>query len=269
MIRAFLVSGLTLAIVSHSHAKTPPAHAAARALPPVHMAARPAEPLPMLPSVTRVRVEAGRDRLVVLEEVNFPRGDWVSGGLDLYVAFGAPGVPIAVDAQLVAGASGSSDSTFSDAGEPVAVEPALRRSSPVRPLLGRPQMAGVVVHVKGTQLRHVYETNGAATLRIRSLLPVPAADASGGRDAVVRLGIAGGLPLTLGRIQVVSLEAEPWITRAEATLCGPEADDWPLSVTLLPKPPHPAPAASRGPIAPLAALRHPSDDLCVRWWAAD
>jgi hypothetical protein len=222
----------------------------------------------MLANVARVRVEAGRDRLMVLEEVNFPRGDWVSGGLDLYVAFGAPGVPIAVDARLVAVAPGANDSTLSDAGEPVLVEPALRRLPPVRPLLGRPQMAGVVVHVRDAQLRHIYEADQAAALRIRSLLPVPATDASGARDTVVRLGVAGGLPLTLGRIQVVSLETQPWITRAEATLCGPEADGWPLSVTLLPKPSQPAPAPSKPPIAPAAALRHASDDLCIRWWAA-
>jgi|HubBroStandDraft_4_1064222.scaffolds.fasta_scaffold100078_2 hypothetical protein len=266
MIRAFVGLGLTATLVGHTHAKTSPAHVASK--PPLaHASARPAEPLPMLPSVARVRVEAGRDRLMVLEEVNFPRGDWVSGGLDLYIAFGAPGVPIAVDARLVAVAPGASDSTLSDAGEPVAVEPSLRRSPPVRPLLGRPQMAGVVVHVKDAQLRRIYESDRGAALRIRSLLPAPAADASGARDTVVRLGVAGGLPLTVGHIQVVSLETEPWITRAEATLCGPEADGWPLSVTLLPKPSQPAPAPSKPPIAPAAALRHASDDLCIRWWA--
>jgi hypothetical protein len=220
----------------------------------------------MLPSVARVRVEAARDRLVVLEDVNLPRGDWSSGGLDLYVAFGAPGVPIAVDAQIVPVATGGIEAPTGDAGEPVTVETAIRRLPPVRPLLGKPQMAGVVVHVRDAQLRHAYETSGAACLRIRSLLPLPATDATGARDAVIRLGIAGGLPLTLGRIQVVSLGPEPGITRAEASLCGPEADGWPLSVALLPKPSQPAPGTPRAPIAPAAAVRHATDDLCVRWW---
>ncbi|MGO9833739.1 MAG: hypothetical protein ACLP1X_05940 [Polyangiaceae bacterium] len=265
MIRAVVAAGLALAVVAHPHARTPPAHGPARTPSPLHPLAR-IEPLPMLPSVARVRVEAARDRVVVFEDVNLPRGEWASGGLDLYVAFGAPGVPIAIDAQIVPVLPGGSETQTADAGEPVVVETAVRRAPPARPLLGRPQMAGVVVHVKDSQLRHVYETSGAAGLRIRSLLPLPATDADGARDAVVRLGIAGGLPLTLGRVQVVSVGPEPWITRAEASLCGPEADAWPLSVALLPKPPQPAARSPAAPIAPAAAVRHATDDLCVRWW---
>ena len=63
---------------------------------------RPRAPLPMLPSVARVRVEVARERVVVEEEVALPRGAWSSGGLDLHAAFGAPGTPTAVDAQISA-----------------------------------------------------------------------------------------------------------------------------------------------------------------------
>jgi len=268
MTRTVLIAGLTMALAAHPHPKAP-AHVPPRPAPPVHSPARPVEPLPMLPSVARVRVEAAPDHLVVLEEVNLPRGDWVSGGLDLYVAFGSPGVPIAVDAQVVAVASGGAESTVGDPGEPVTVEPAVRRVTSVRTLLGRPQMAGVVVHVRETQLRRIYDAGGPAGLRIRSLLPVPAMGADGARDAVIRLGTPGGMPLTLGRIQVVSVGAEPWITRAEARLCGPEADEWPLSVTLLPKPSLPVPGPWKPTIAPAAAVRHASDDLCIRWWTPE
>jgi hypothetical protein len=220
----------------------------------------------MLPSVARVRVEAARDRLLVMEDVNLPRGDWVSGGLDLYVAFGAPGVPIAVDAQLGVVMPGTGEGALGEPADSVTLEPTVRRPPSVRPLLGKSQMAGVIVHVKDTQLRRIYDAGGGATLRIRSLLPPPAADSSGARDAVIRLGVAGGLPLTLGRIQVVSLDPAPWTIRAEASLCGPEADGWPLSVTLLPKASQPSPAPARPPIAPASAVRHASDDLCIRWW---
>jgi len=268
MIRAVISAGLTVALAGHTHAKTPPARSPARTPPAVHTPTRPPEPLPMLASVTRVRVEASRDRLVVFEEVNLPRGEWMSGSLDLYVAFGAPGVPIAVDAQIAAAAPGGSESPSGEPGEPVTVEPAVRRMPRVRSLLGRPQMAGVVVRVKDTQLRHIYEAGSAAALRIRSLLPLPAADSSGARDAVVRLGVPGGLPLTLGHIQVVSVGPEVRITRAEASLCGPEADGWPLSVTVLPKPSPSGPVQSRPTIVPVLAIRHASDDLCIRWWAS-
>ena len=99
------------------------------------------------------------------------------------------------------------------------------------------------------------------------MLAAPAVQPGGARDVVVRLGIAGGAPLTIGKLQLVSREAAPWITRAEATLCGPEADPWPLTVTLTPKPAGP-PAPVPLTIAPSMAVRHASDDLCIRWWAA-
>jgi hypothetical protein len=223
----------------------------------------------MLPNVSRVRLEVARDRVILVEEVSFPRGDWSSGGLDLYVAFGAPGTPIAVDARVVAVATGASESPGDEAGDAVTVEPAVRRLPSAQPLLGKTQMAGVVLRVKDSQLRHAYDAGGLAALRVRSLLSPPAANADGARDVVVRLGVAGGLPLTLGKIQVVSLEARPWVTRVEANLCGPEAETLPLSVSLLPRSTHHAPPRSSPPIAPPFAVRHASDDLCIRWWASD
>jgi hypothetical protein len=223
----------------------------------------------MLPSVGRVRVEVARDRTLVHEEINLPRGEWQAGGLDLYVAFGSPGMPVALDARLVAAPPGALESRWEDAGEAVSVEPAVHHTASSQLLLGPPQMAGVVVRLKDADLRRTYAASDLAGLRLRSLLAPPAPDAHGERELVVRLGIAGGNPLTIGRVQVVSLEAQPWITRAEAALCGPDADDWPLAVALLPNPAErePAAPAPSAPIAPAMALRHASDDLCIRWWA--
>jgi hypothetical protein len=222
----------------------------------------------MLPVVARARVEAARDRVVVVEEVSLPRGDWRSGGLDLYVAFGAPGTPIAVDARLAAVPVGATEPRADDAGEPVPVEPAPRHTPSTQLLLGRATMAGVVVHLRDSQLRQAYALSDLVVLRVRSLLAPPAADAGGARDVVLRLGAVGGQPLTLGKVQVVSLEPKPWIARAEARLCGPDADPWPLSVALSAKSADPA-AAAPPTIAPAMAVRHASDDLCVRWWARD
>jgi hypothetical protein len=253
---------VALPLLAGPHTKPPPA-----AHSPPHVFVRQAPPLPMLPSITRVRVEAARDRVVVIEEVTLPRGDWHAGGIDLYAAFGAPGTPIAVDARLVAVAAGQSEARPEDAGDAVAVEPAVRHTPASQLLLGRPTMAGVVVHLHDADLRRVFADDDTAALRIRSLLPPPAADASGARDVVVRLGVDNALPLALGKVQVVSAEPTPWITRAEATLCGPEADPHPLSVSLSPKSVDP-PAWGPPTVAPLLATRHGSDDLCVRWWAA-
>jgi hypothetical protein len=220
----------------------------------------------MLPSVSRVRVEVARDRAVVIEEIALPRGDWRSGGLDLYVAFGSPGTPIAADARLVPVPEGQLESRLEDAGEPVTLETAIRHLPSSSLLLGPPNMAGMLLHVKDAALRAVYAKGDLAGLRIRSLLSAPAADDKGLHDVVVRLGIDGGLPLSLGKVQVVSVEPKPWITRAEASLCGPDADSQPLAITVQPKldaPPLPPWAT----VAPSLATRHASDDLCVRWWA--
>lgn len=245
------------------HAKPPPpAHGA----PPPHVFVRPAPPLPMLPIVTRVRIEAARDRVVVVEELALPRGDWSAGSLDLYAAFGEPGAPLAVDAHLVAVPAGQLESRLEDAGEALSTTVATRHTPSSTLLLGKANMAGVVIHARDAQLRAVYASSDVAAVRIRTLLAPPLADSSGQRDVVVRLGVHGGLPLALGKVQIVSLESPGWITRAEATLCGPDADPHPLTVAVLPR-------ASGTPswiptVAPVLATRHDTDDLCVRWWAS-
>jgi hypothetical protein len=262
--RRTLFLAVLITASGYAHAKPPaaPKKASPPARPPTWT--RPAPPLPVLPRVGRVRVEAARDRVVLVEDVVLARGDWESGGLDLYVAFGAPGTPVAIDARLVTPAAGGVDAHPEEAGDVVPLEQAPQRTAGAQLLLGKPQMAGVVAHVKESQLRRAFNAGDAAVLRLRSLLTAPAADASGARDVVVRLGVSGGLPMTLGRIQVASLEPQPWVTRAEARLCGPEASPLPLTVTVAGKP-----AAKTTTIAPELALRHASDDLCVRWWGGN
>jgi len=255
--------GLALPILAGPHVKPP----VAPPPPPPRVVERVARPLPMLPNVARVRIETARDRTVVVEEVALPRGEWHGGGLDFYVAFGAPGTPLAVDARLVAVPVDQTESRLEDPGEPVTVEPAVRHTPSTHLLLGRPSMAGVVVRIKDADLRKAYADSDLAALRLRSLLAPTAMDTHGEHDVVVRLGIAGALPLTLNRVSVVSLESGPWVTRAEASLCGPEADARPLSVSVLPRPSSAAPAPP-ATLAPVYALRHASDDLCVRWWTA-
>jgi hypothetical protein len=241
-----------------------PAHPPA-ALPPLPPPSTREVPLPMLPSLARVRVEAAHDRVLVIEDVFLPRGEWRSGSLELYVAFGSPGPPIAVDGRLLTMAEGESEARRDEAGDPVAVQAAPRPSPAIQLLLGRRQMAGVALRVKESQLRSAYASSDLAVLRVRTLLRPPAADDQGARELVVRLGVAAGLPMTLGRIQVASLEKAPWLSRAQARLCGPEADPWPLSVALIP-PPSSGRTDSPSAIAPNLAVRHATDDLCVRWW---
>jgi hypothetical protein len=232
-----------------------------RALAPTAQAAKPhvAPPLPSLPSIPRIRLEAARDHLLVVHEIDLPRGTWQSGDLDLYVAFGAPGAPQAFDAHLLAVPDAALEPLENDAGEPLAIERAPRCPPSAQPLLGPPQMAGAVLHVKEAALRRAVAPGNMAALRLRTLLSLPAEDALTGHEVVVRLGAAAGTPLTLGRLQLAS---EPrFVTRAEAHLSGDAADPYPLAIALVP--PSPGPRAG---VAPVLAVRHPSDDLCIRFW---
>ncbi len=218
----------------------------------------PLPPLPMLPSVGRVKVSVQGGTLVVVEEVTLPRGDWKSAPLDFHVAFGAPGAPRAIDAHLVPIADGALEADDAEAGEALAFDRVPRRPPTAHPLLGRDQMAGIVVHLRRDALAAAFAPGNMAALRIRTALELPELDPQGGRSVVVRLGASRGTPLTLGRIVVASK-----VTRAEARLCGPEADPHPLA--LAPRAAM-APDPVDRPVAPVLAVRHASDDLCVRFW---
>jgi hypothetical protein len=226
-------------------------------------------PLPMLPSVARVRLEVARDHLVAVEDIDLPRGGWRFGDLDLYVAFGAPGAPSAFDARLLAVADGALEPNDSDPGERMTFDHESHRPPTARDLLGASQMAGVVVHVPDASFRHAVARGGMAVLRLRSLLALPDEDARTGREVVVRLGAWQGTPLTVGNVQVAQIERSPRVTGAAAHLCGADADPWPLAIAIVPRPwPPPAPTVP-APIAPVLAVRHATDDLCVRFWTAD
>jgi hypothetical protein len=231
--------------------------------PPVH----PAPPLATLPTLSRVRVEVARDRLVLTLDVTLPRGEWQKGDLDLFVAFGAPGAPKAFDAHLLPLESTEGDAPLGALGEPIVTEAAPHRPVSANLLLGPASMAGEILHVKESAYEHALSKSDVAVVRVRELLDVPAEDAQTGREVVVRLGAPEGLPITVGRAELVSLEARPWVTRAEAHLCGAEADGWPLAVAVTPPPPKKTTARdARGAISPRMALRHASDNLCVRFW---
>jgi len=227
-----------------------------------HAAGRPVGPLPFLASVARVKVRVEKDSVVVTHVVTLPRGEWRSGDLDLYVAHGAPGAPLAIDVRLHHVPDGALEADDGDVGEPVAYDRAPRCPESAHPLLGRPRMAGIVAHVRDDRFRAATAA-GMAELRIRSLHPLPAEDEGHGREVRVRLGAPSGAPLTLGRVQISAADPKAPLTRAEARLCGPDAEARLLSIAVTPKPPS---RPAEAPIAPVLSVRHASDDLCVSYW---
>lgn len=221
--------------------------------------------LPMLPSVSRIKVVVGKAQIIVVEDVALPRGEWRGEALDLYVAFGAPGAPRAIDAHLLPVADGALEPPEDAAGEALQTDRAPRRPPSVHPLLGRDTMAGIVVHVTKDALTKALAPGGMAALRLRTAIDLPPEEeAAGARSVVVRLGASRGTPLTLGRVVVTHAAGAAPVTSAEARLCGPEADGHPLAVHLRPRAADAKPSEPR--IAPVLAVRHPTDDLCLRFW---
>jgi hypothetical protein len=221
----------------------------------------PPPPLAMLPSIARVKVTYhGGHTYAVVHEVNLPRGEWKGETLRFPVAFGAPG-PRAIDAHLVAVGDGELEPEDDDAGEVLSLERVPRRPVNAHPLLGRENLAGVVVTIKAEQLTKALARGEMASLRIRSLVDATEPDSSGASSLLVRLGASRGTPLTLGRIVALSAPQQPALARVAANLCGQEADGHLLAVNKVPKEPGSA------PIAPVLAVRHASDDLCLRIWS--
>ena len=237
-----------------------PPKPAAKAPPP----APPPPPLAILPSIARVKVVSHGNAIAVVEDVNLPRGEWKGESLRFHIAFGAPG-PRAVDAHLVGLGDGELEPADDELGEALAVERVPRRPSSAHPLLGRETMAGIVVSVPAASLVKALARGNMATLRIRSLADAIEPDASGASSVVVRLGASRGTPLTLGRITATAAAPAPPLVRAEAKLCGPDADPHPLAVGIVPRP---AEVDRQGTIAPVLAVRRATDDLCVRLWHA-
>jgi hypothetical protein len=255
---------LVIAVAAASLALAGEAAAAPPAKP-----ALPAAPLPMLPSVARVRLLVTKAQIVVVEEVSLPRGEWKGEPFDVYVAFGAPGAPRAIDAHLVPVTDGALEAADDVAGDALATDRAPRRPSTAHPLLGRDTMAGVVVHVTKEAMARALAPGDMAALRVRTAIDLPERDPEGGMSVLVRLGASRGTPLTLGRIVVASVPGGSPIARAEARLCGPESDAHPLAVALAgARPSNGRAEPERARIAPVLAVRHASDDLCVRMWTA-
>ncbi len=207
-------------------------------------------PLPFLPTVARVSVDAAGDRLLVTEDVRMPRGEWTGGDLDLFVAYGAPATPVALDAQL-----------YAPNGDLTKLTLMTSPRAPVytHPLLGPRDMSGVIVHVPAAAFRSA-TTIGDAVLRVRSVLSPQRPDGAGGREVLVRLGNADGEPIALERVELgPSLGS---LRAASAHLCGQEADPYPLAIR---QEGQRLPTGYPRPQAPWLASRRPTDSLCIRW----
>ena len=222
--------------------------------------------------VGRVRLELTKKQALIVADVNVARGGGVGGGgehaadeTDLFFAFGAPGAPRAVEAWLVPVAAGALEPSAGERGASLAWSYARKRPAVAVPVLGRPSMAGVVVHVPEAPLARALAPRGMATLRVRSVGALPAPEASGAREWVIRLGDGASGPLILGRVEIATSEAG-LVERAEARFCRAGVLGERVAVRVVT--PEGVRAREPGLPAPVLSSRKAGEDLCIRVMSA-
>ncbi len=214
---------------------------------------RPSPPLPMLVGIENVQLSVGANYVLVTTDLTIPKEDLGPGDLRLFVAFGAPGAPRAFEAKLL-------DLSQRTPKEPTSL--ALERvpSCPAhaRVVLGRPRMAGMVITLRREHLKTAWSNQNLAIVRLRAVLTPPAHEVDGGHEVLVRLGAPEQLPITVRSISIEPSGTSSTVTKARAQLCGQGADSVPLTVQ--------GASDSQPTLAPILAVRHEDDDLCVRYW---
>lgn len=220
--------------------------------------------------ITKVEVVLRPEGALVVQDVTLARPPSSRGALSLYVAYGAPGAPRAIDARIAPLPDGVLELDSEAKGTALAVTPRTSKAPGDVLLLGRGSMAGFAVDLPDRALRDATSESSFAVLRLRTLLAIPFRDgesagisARAAGEALVRLETPSPVPMALGRV-IVRAEGGLALREVQASLCGPDATPFPLAISArgldgsTPRPP-----ATR--VAPLLAVRHASDALCVRW----
>lgn len=211
--------------------------------------------MPFVASVARVRIDVSRQRAAVLHEINLARGTFAGDeDVELFVAFGAPGAPRAIDTRLVTVPRAMLEAPREERGVPLVWRYAPRRPTSAAPIVGRGTMAGIAVVVPAELMAKTFASGATAALRVRAVYNL---SEMGERDVVVRLGDGADGPLTLGRLEVATTDDAP--VRVEARACS-DTSLPPLLLRTFGR----AIASRDGALAPVLWPRKAGDDLCVR-----
>ena len=178
------------------HAAHPTPKAPYRPAPP------PPIPLPALPILARVTVDVTEPegRVLVVHDFVLERGEYKSGDLSLYVAYGAPGVPLALDAQVLPHGSPGATTLppLTAPGDAAIVETRARKPDRIDWVVGRDAQAGALVRVPAALLSKTWANGDALVLRVRAVHQTP----HDARDVLVRMGTVGKQTTTVQRIEV-------------------------------------------------------------------
>lgn len=207
--------------------------------------------------VTRVRVDVSPGGAAITHDLVFPKGALtVTGAGDptLFVAFTAQSRPLAVEATRHAvDANGKLVET---GGTKLEIVDVFVRPKSAALVLGPPSQAGHVLRLPRDAAPFAIRVRSAiATNEVKA--PTPTV------SILARLGVRG-----LGAMPVEAIEIGTvlggTLRGARATFCGDGADPRPLTVAFVGYPSASADGGSAaGTIAPSAAQRTSTDDLCI------
>jgi hypothetical protein len=199
-------------------------------------------------AVPRIDVLFSARGTLVTTVVTFGRGT-PKGPYDVFVAYGAPGIPKAFDAELVPLDPGRFVPEERAHGERLSANHRLSAGDPVALALGSVSSAGQRIAIPDALLdAAVRGPSGLCALRIRALHED--IEAGGFRSVLIRIAPERGPAPPLGSVHVRS-DAED--ARTSASLCRPGAPEVRLALSSTDDAPPPA-----------RAPRTPGESLCVR-----
>ncbi|MFO0661705.1 MAG: hypothetical protein U0165_18010 [Polyangiaceae bacterium] len=208
-------------------------------------------------SIARVDVLLRRELALVTTDVTFARGTLADDeGLDVFVAYNSPGIPKALDAQLIPVAEGSFVTPVESSGVVLTLEHSTSAPESVTFSLGGMNQAGAVIHIPGKDLTKALAPSGLVTLRIRSVQTLSAQAIASRSEASVVVRAATPLlgPFPIGIVSVRGDNTD--VSDATASLCSRSNVGAKLSLSTGPR--------RDGTVAPPLARHALDEDLCVR-----
>jgi hypothetical protein len=177
-------------------------------------------------AVARIDVLLRAGAALVTTDLTFTRGTRPAGGaLDAFVAYGAPSLPRAFEAQLIGVEPGRFVAPLETRGQQVPSQHAQQAPAGVAVRLGPGNAAGQAMRLPGDALDDALDGSGLALLRIRAIHALP--EGAGARSVLVR--ISGRTTLPLGAISVRAEQGK--LVDPAAKLCPPTGTTTPLALT--------------------------------------
>jgi hypothetical protein len=210
--------------------------------------------LPTLLEASQVDVRLAEAGAFVTSDWLLDRGSWAGTSFDVFVAYTAPGLPVAFEAAVLPEPTDGVLPRLSVSGQSLSTQHAPGAPSQTAFSIGRPNLAGQIVHVDEGALVAAFGTSGRAFLRLRTVVRF-----EGGTrfvpSVVVRLETPRLGPVPVGAVTVRG-EGGLSVAHAEASFCALGGAEIALRLAQ-------SPMSTTGRLAPFLEPLPPHHDLCV------